>query len=54
MVVENQKFTNLILEDLNRIPEAILLNYDGNAYTSTIVDKKSLEFLLDNFYKIKD
>jgi len=52
--IEKQKNTSFILEDPDRIPAALILNYEGYGYVNSVIDPSSLNFLIENIAKIKD
>lgn len=52
--LEDDKMTPLLLEDLNKMPSAVIMNYDGQAYVYSNLDNTSYDFLTGNIEIVND
>ena len=54
VLVSGQEQSNLILEDPNRVPHALLLDSEGNSFFNSRIEPGSESFFLNNLHNITD
>jgi len=54
VLVSSQEHSNLLLEDPNRVPHALLLDSEGNSLFTSSIEAGSLQFFLNHLHTITD